>query len=180
VAVREPGPAHRGKAPSTNAIYRAALYTNLAQGFDEFMNVVIDDAVEVKLATKDTSEERRSVGQSNARTITSSLTRCRSNPAQGRQYLPDSATAINANPPLSGFEVYRSAVGIPNDWVAKWFWVLHEQTRLRSVSEPVTLRDGARHRRLSRHRGGNQTCPWGQTRLAGGTARSVRGQLHCG
>jgi small nuclear ribonucleoprotein E len=33
------------------------------QGFDEFMNLVIDDAIEVTLAKKDTPEERRSVGQ---------------------------------------------------------------------------------------------------------------------
>jgi hypothetical protein len=34
------------------------------QGFDEFMNLVIDDAVEVTLANakKETSEERRSIG----------------------------------------------------------------------------------------------------------------------
>lgn len=33
------------------------------RGFDEFMNLVIDDAVEVKLATKEKQEERRSLGQ---------------------------------------------------------------------------------------------------------------------
>ncbi|RMZ73310.1 small nuclear ribonucleo E [Pyrenophora seminiperda CCB06] len=33
------------------------------QGFDEFMNLVIDDAIEVKLAKKDAPEERRKVGQ---------------------------------------------------------------------------------------------------------------------
>jgi len=33
------------------------------QGFDEFMNLVIDDAVEVKQATKNSPEEtRRSLG----------------------------------------------------------------------------------------------------------------------
>jgi small nuclear ribonucleoprotein E len=32
------------------------------QGFDEFMNLVIDDAVEVKQATKTTEESRRSLG----------------------------------------------------------------------------------------------------------------------
>jgi small nuclear ribonucleoprotein E len=37
-----------------------------SQGFDEFMNLVIDDAIEVQLATKDTSEKRRQLGQSNA------------------------------------------------------------------------------------------------------------------
>jgi small nuclear ribonucleoprotein E len=34
-----------------------------AQGFDEFMNLVIDDAIEVTLAKKDQPEERRNVGQ---------------------------------------------------------------------------------------------------------------------
>ncbi|KAL7272213.1 mRNA splicing protein sme1 [Rhizina undulata] len=33
------------------------------RGFDEFMNIVIDDAVEVKLATKDVAEKRRQLGQ---------------------------------------------------------------------------------------------------------------------
>jgi uncharacterized Zn ribbon protein len=33
------------------------------QGFDEFMNLVVDDAVEVKLATKEQDESRRSLGQ---------------------------------------------------------------------------------------------------------------------
>lgn len=33
------------------------------QGFDEFMNLVIDDAIEVTLAKKDAPEERRKVGQ---------------------------------------------------------------------------------------------------------------------
>ncbi|KAF2113307.1 small nuclear ribonucleoprotein E [Lophiotrema nucula] len=33
------------------------------RGFDEFMNLVIDDATEVTLATKDAPESRRSLGQ---------------------------------------------------------------------------------------------------------------------
>ncbi|KAI5779440.1 LSM domain-containing protein [Peziza echinospora] len=33
------------------------------RGFDEFMNLVIDDAVEVKLATKTDAESRRELGQ---------------------------------------------------------------------------------------------------------------------
>jgi len=33
------------------------------RGFDEFMNLVIDDAVEVKLATKTEEESRRQLGQ---------------------------------------------------------------------------------------------------------------------
>jgi small nuclear ribonucleoprotein E len=42
--------------------------TDEMQGFDEFMNLVIDDAVEVTLANakKETPEERRNVGQSTA------------------------------------------------------------------------------------------------------------------
>ncbi|KAF1913344.1 hypothetical protein BDU57DRAFT_541979 [Ampelomyces quisqualis] len=48
------------------------LYENLGmriegklRGFDEFMNLVIDDAVEVTLANpkKETAEERRNIGQ---------------------------------------------------------------------------------------------------------------------
>ncbi|KAF7845756.1 hypothetical protein BT93_L0759 [Corymbia citriodora subsp. variegata] len=46
------------------------LYENTAmriegkiRGFDEFMNLVIDDAVEVTLPTKDRSEDRRQLGQ---------------------------------------------------------------------------------------------------------------------
>ncbi len=33
------------------------------QGFDEFMNLVIDDAVEVQLATKDAPAKRRQLGR---------------------------------------------------------------------------------------------------------------------
>ncbi|APA05515.1 hypothetical protein EAF04_003491 [Stromatinia cepivora] len=33
------------------------------RGFDEFMNLVLDDAVEVKQATKDKAESRRALGQ---------------------------------------------------------------------------------------------------------------------
>ncbi|KAK2630448.1 hypothetical protein QTJ16_001268 [Diplocarpon rosae] len=46
------------------------LYEQLAiriegkiRGFDEFMNLVIDDAIEVKQATKTNEESRRSLGQ---------------------------------------------------------------------------------------------------------------------
>jgi len=46
------------------------LYEQLAiriegkiRGFDEFMNLVIDDAVEVKVATKTETESRRNLGQ---------------------------------------------------------------------------------------------------------------------
>lgn len=34
------------------------------QGFDEFMNLVVDDAVEVKMASKDETESRRELGTS--------------------------------------------------------------------------------------------------------------------
>lgn len=34
----------------------------VSQGFDEFMNLVIDDAVEVQLATKGEEEQRRQLG----------------------------------------------------------------------------------------------------------------------
>ena len=65
LAVREPGHAHRGKAQGMTALYLSFLPQLLtaAQGFDEFMNLVIDDAIEVKLAKKDAPEERRKVGQ---------------------------------------------------------------------------------------------------------------------
>ncbi|KAF2452742.1 hypothetical protein BDY21DRAFT_294114 [Lineolata rhizophorae] len=33
------------------------------RGFDEFMNLIIDEAVEVTLATNDKAEERRELGQ---------------------------------------------------------------------------------------------------------------------
>ena len=39
------------------------IANDLLQGFDEFMNLVIDDAVEVKLATKSEEESRRSLGE---------------------------------------------------------------------------------------------------------------------
>jgi len=46
------------------------LYEQLAiriegkiRGFDEFMNLVIDEAVEVQLATKEKEEKRRHLGQ---------------------------------------------------------------------------------------------------------------------
>lgn len=42
-----------------------SLYTDTRQGFDEFMNLVIDEAVEVTLpdAKKDIAESRRNIGQ---------------------------------------------------------------------------------------------------------------------
>jgi hypothetical protein len=65
MAVREPGHAHRRKA---QGMHLREIWTQVdadkEQGFDEFMNLVIDDAVEVTLANakKETSEERRSIG----------------------------------------------------------------------------------------------------------------------
>lgn len=38
------------------------MSANAHQGFDEFMNLVIDDAVEVKQATKTDEEKRRELG----------------------------------------------------------------------------------------------------------------------
>jgi hypothetical protein len=61
------------------------------QGFDEFMNLVVDDAVEVKMATKDTEESRRDLGMLCCTTLD---VRCidlrpRTNTAQGRQCCAD-------------------------------------------------------------------------------------------
>ena len=42
-----------------------SLLTSTRQGFDEFMNLVIDDAVEVQLPTKDNSGKRRQLGELN-------------------------------------------------------------------------------------------------------------------
>jgi small nuclear ribonucleoprotein E len=39
----------------------------MLQGFDEFMNLVIDDAVEVKQATKTDEEKRRDLGRPSIR-----------------------------------------------------------------------------------------------------------------
>jgi small nuclear ribonucleoprotein E len=45
-------------------ISNAPQFTDFSQGFDEFMNLVIDDAVEVKQATKTQEESRRQLGKS--------------------------------------------------------------------------------------------------------------------
>ncbi|KAK2858366.1 hypothetical protein FQN49_004811 [Arthroderma sp. PD_2] len=52
------------------AVVSIWLYEQLAvriegkiRGFDEFMNLVVDDAVEVKQATKTEAESRRQLGQ---------------------------------------------------------------------------------------------------------------------
>ena len=59
----------------------------LLQGFDEFMNLVIDDAVEVKQATKtDPEEKRRELGKilSFSRVSYQDFNKCyRSDPTQG-------------------------------------------------------------------------------------------------
>ncbi|KAK7183090.1 LSM domain-containing protein [Paraphaeosphaeria sporulosa] len=47
----------------TGAALTAVHRADSSQGFDEFMNLVIDDAVEVTLAKKETPEERRKLGQ---------------------------------------------------------------------------------------------------------------------
>lgn len=39
-----------------------AAWANWVQGFDEFMNLVIDDAVEVRLPTKTDEGKRRPLG----------------------------------------------------------------------------------------------------------------------
>ena len=64
MAIRATGHQDRGKnksMPSTTL--ESQLLIQALQGFDEFMNLVIDDAVEVKQATKtDPSEKRRELG----------------------------------------------------------------------------------------------------------------------
>jgi small nuclear ribonucleoprotein E len=54
----------------------AVQASNSTKGFDEFMNLVIDDAVEVTLAKKDAPEERRKVGQYNAPSCPSAPLMC--------------------------------------------------------------------------------------------------------
>jgi len=58
------------KLLQTHAVVQIWLYEQLGtriegkiRGFDEFMNLVIDDAVEIKLATKTEEETRRQLGQ---------------------------------------------------------------------------------------------------------------------
>lgn len=58
------------KLLQTRATVQIWLYEQLAiriegkiRGFDEFMNLVIDDAVEVKLQSKEAEESRRDLGQ---------------------------------------------------------------------------------------------------------------------
>ena len=46
-----------------NNIHCTTREADTAQGFDEFMNLVLDDAFEVTLKTKDTPESRRKVGR---------------------------------------------------------------------------------------------------------------------
>lgn len=64
MALRATGYPHRGENKgiySKDASVRR-MSTNVSQGFDEFMNLVIDDAVEVKQATKIDEEKRRELG----------------------------------------------------------------------------------------------------------------------
>ena len=49
------------------AVRQADRFT--LQGFDEFMNLVIDDAVEVRLATKTEEEKRRPLGTHETATV---------------------------------------------------------------------------------------------------------------
>lgn len=51
-----------GKIRVLLTLRRDYCFTNLSQGFDEFMNLVIDDAVEVRQATKTDEEKRRQLG----------------------------------------------------------------------------------------------------------------------
>lgn len=53
--------------PTSCAAYRSADQDIFLQGFDEFMNLVIDDAVEVKQATKTNGESRRELGKEHPR-----------------------------------------------------------------------------------------------------------------
>ncbi|KAJ9501438.1 hypothetical protein LTR99_004513 [Exophiala xenobiotica] len=56
------------------------LYENLRtriegkiRGFDEFMNLVVDDAIEVQLATRDAPEKRRQLGKNQIRALKKNL-----------------------------------------------------------------------------------------------------------
>lgn len=65
----------------------------IMQGFDEFMNLVIDDAVEVKQATKTDAESRRSLGQfyiPQEALVNYGLPPTRTNIAEGGQCVVDS------------------------------------------------------------------------------------------
>ena len=65
------------------------------KGFDEFMNLVIDDAVEVQLATKNDAEERRQLGKlSWVVRIWQSLIDYRTNTAERRQCFFDTTITI--------------------------------------------------------------------------------------
>jgi small nuclear ribonucleoprotein E len=66
------------------------------QGFDEFMNLVIDDAVEVKMATKDSGETRKELGM-----VSPSPHRVRTNASPGQILLKgDNVTLIQSMSPL--------------------------------------------------------------------------------
>lgn len=52
----------RVAAPTLLYFSSGLLTFSFSQGFDEFMNLVVDDAVEVKQATKTEEEKRRELG----------------------------------------------------------------------------------------------------------------------
>lgn len=62
------------------------------------MNLVIDDAVEVQLATRDSPEKRRQLGKGEMRSVRRDawLIGFRTNSTQGRQCFPDSIPELNA------------------------------------------------------------------------------------
>lgn len=59
LGMRIEGKLRVGRGAPLKAIHGA----DSTQGFDEFMNLVIDDAVEVTLAKKESPEERRKLGE---------------------------------------------------------------------------------------------------------------------
>jgi hypothetical protein len=62
-------------------ITRERAELTIEQGFDEFMNLVVDDAVEVQLATKDAPAKRRQLG-----ILDHHLPCSRTDPWQGRSF----------------------------------------------------------------------------------------------
>lgn len=67
MAIRATGNSDRRKNQGIFLQFAAFILASLTfyflQGFDEFMNLVIDDAVEVKQATKAEDEKRRELGR---------------------------------------------------------------------------------------------------------------------
>jgi hypothetical protein len=125
VAVRELGNAYRGKAQGTTKHGSCSSGdADEGQGFDEFMNLVIDDAVEVTLANpkKETGEERRNIGQSRNSVSLCSLIKYRPNPPQRRQHLPDPAAAISVGRRRAEIEICRVTFAIPEKLKADLSW----------------------------------------------------------